>query len=170
MKIAVASADGLTVAPSLEMASCLLVFPVDGDRMEAPERRAFSQGVASRPSPASDLSASLAEPLSAPSERPHAGASAELPEDLLRGVLDCSVVIAGTFTKTQQDRLQRLGLLPLPVLGGGAAETIVRFVVSGRPPEEGEACGVCPGRGTRGKVPAFAAPDSPLPVLRTLAK
>lgn len=170
MKIAVASADGVTVAPSLEMASRLLVFPVDGDHIEAPERRAFSYGVASRPSPASNLSAPLAEPPSASSERTHAGVAEELPEDLLRGVLDCSVVIAGAFTKTQHDRLQRLGLLPLPVLGGGPAETVVRFVVSGRPPEEGEACGVCPGRGARGKAPAFVAPDSPLPVLRSLPK
>jgi hypothetical protein len=154
MKIAVASPDGFTVAGSLPQARCVLVFPVEGDRIGDAVRRVRPGYSMPAPMvPVSCLQDSLAAPESSEATAP---ADEPLGEELLREMLDCQVVLAGKVSSQQQQQLQRFGILTLPALAGERAEVAVRFVVSGTPPEEGQACGICPNR--------MAAPSVPVAV------
>lgn len=146
MKIAVASADGVTVTSSLPQTRCVLVFPVEGDRVGQPERRLPDGSTL-----VGELVslAGLGGAITAAASPEAAGTAApeeDLSDDLLREMLDCQVVLVGRYSEVQHQRLRRLGLLPLAALAGERAEVAVRFVVSGNPPEEGEACGSCPNR------------------------
>ncbi len=145
MKIAVASLDGATVAASLQNAAGVLIFEVSGNTVEYADRRRTSDGW--------DRAASLIHiDAGGGTAKPAAGVAAVagegVPADLLREMLDCEVVVAGGFSATDQAALRRLGILSLPAFPGDAAEAAVRFVVSGSPPQEGEACGHCPKRPT----------------------
>jgi hypothetical protein len=144
MKIAVASSDGFTVAASLPQARCVLVFPVEGDQIGAAERRLQpGDSLPAQIVPVSCLHDTVVvrecSEAADPDEEP-------LGEALLRELLDCQVVLAGRVSSRQQRQLQRFGILSLPALDGERAEVAVRFVVSGNPPQEGEACGTCPNR------------------------
>ncbi len=145
MKIAVASTDGVTVAHSLAEARGFLVFEVAGDEVGSPVRRKRGRSGWQRPS--------------VPLVRIREGGGTRVPaqgaacvaeegvaEDLLREMLDCEAVVAGTFEAAERAELQRLSILTLPTLPGEKVEAAVRFVVSGAPPKEGEVCGHCPKR------------------------
>ncbi|MDZ7638451.1 MAG: hypothetical protein U5J83_09425 [Bryobacterales bacterium] len=144
MKIAVASIDGAIVAPNIAAARGILVFEVSGNEV-ALHRSSPLDGGWSIPKAAltriENAGRSLVS-VAAPA-KPSTGA---LPPDLLREMLDCQIVIAGAFVEEERQALQRLGLLALPAFASQPAEAAVRFVVSGSPPLEGEACGPCPKR------------------------
>jgi hypothetical protein len=154
MKIAVASPDGFTVAGSLPQARCVLVFPVEGDRIgEAEQRLRPGYSLPAQMVPVACLQDSMAAPQSAEAFAAATLEDEQLGDELLREMLDCQVVLAGRVSSQQQRQLQRFGILSLPALPGERAEVAVRFVVSGNPPEEGEACGTCPNRMAAPAVP-----------------
>jgi hypothetical protein len=144
MKIAVASSDGFTVAASLPQARCVLVFPVKGDQIGAAERHLQpGDSLPAQIVPVACLHDSVVGPESSEAA---AQQDDQIGDELLRELLDCQVVLAGRVSSRQQQQLQRFGILSLPALAGERAEVAVRFVVSGNPPQEGEACGTCPNR------------------------
>lgn len=153
MKIAVASLDGTTVAPSLAEARCLVIFQALGDVVDffeirpegvplnAPATRLIGISPARNATSAAQAgSAALSAGLGA------IGAKDQVSDELVRALLDCDVVLAGTFSDPQEHKLRRLGLLVLPAFPKERAEKAVRFVVSGTPPNEADSCGPCPSR------------------------
>lgn len=145
MKIAVASTDGATVAASLADARGFLVFEVVGNAVGSLDRRQRGSGGWNRRSlPLIRIRESGGAPISPAAQAVGGG----VPDDLLREILDCEVVVAGEFDATEHGALRRLGILTLPALARETAEAAVRFVVSGAPPQEGEVCGHCPKRQT----------------------
>ena len=145
MKIAVVSLDGDSVAASLQNAAGVLIFEVMGNTVEYVDRRRTSDGW--------NRAASLIHiDAGGGTSRPAAGVAAVadegVPDDLLREMLDCEVVVAGAFSVMEQAALRRLGILSLPAFPGDAAEAAVRYVVSGSPPQDGVPCGHCPKRQT----------------------
>lgn len=153
MKIAVASLDGTTVAPSLAEARCLVIFQALGDVVDFFEIRPESVPLNA---PATRLigisparNATCATPAGSAALSTGLGATVakdQVSDELVRALLDCDVVLAGTFSDAQELKLRRLGLLVLPAFPKETAEKAVRFAVSGTPPHEGDACGPCPSR------------------------
>ncbi|MCC6265618.1 MAG: hypothetical protein IT169_18755 [Bryobacterales bacterium] len=145
MKIAVASTDGVTVASTLTDARGFLIFEALGNGVGSVGRRK-RDGV--RWIRGSLPLVHIQESGATISSAARSDGGAGVPDEMLRKMLDCEVVVAGNFHAAEQAGLRRLGILALPALPGEAAAAVVRFVVSGAPPQEGEVCGHCPKRQT----------------------
>lgn len=120
MRIAVATTDCDIVAATLETASRITVFPVDGDLIGEPEIRVISSEAAAQD-----------------------GSKEPLAVELLRVISDCTVLLVQAMSDTQHSACTQIGLLPLPLPNVQTPRAAVGFVVSGVPPEAGRACGGC---------------------------
>ncbi|MCW5965867.1 MAG: hypothetical protein KIT83_17645 [Bryobacterales bacterium] len=146
MRIAVASHDGRDVASAPEHARYLLVFPVTDNAVGEPEVRAFDVTPELSAYPvlqSTTLDASVRIVPFPTVAAPAADEAADLPDEFLRAMLDCEVVVARTMNAVQRETCVRLGMLPLTVDAAGDAAYLVRFVVSGAPPSGGSNCSGC---------------------------
>jgi|GEM_PF-2748132 len=156
MRIAVASIDGSSIAPTLTSARYLLVFPVDGEVIGNPELRplfdeedsdtnswqnetsAFSpHPLSSRPRGARDL---IVFPTPTP---PVEAPQTSIPEAVKEEMLDCEILLAGMFSAEQQREGAKLGTLALKVPTDQDAQQTIRWVVNGGHAHVDADCGDC---------------------------
>ncbi len=165
MRIAVASHDGNGVAPTAESARFLLVFPVTDNLIGEPELRSFGEQAATAPL-ARQAVARLGEgtqiiPFPAVPTQPGGEDEDEIVQEILRASADCEVLVVGSLEATHQATCRQLGIMPLLVTLGGEASQVVRFVVSGSPPNSDGGCAGCPG--TQHST-TLQAPQQPPPI------